>query len=54
MIGVVAIIAARMRRDEIAHPLDTSDESPVELSADERADAAARPLPVSDEVCAPA
>jgi hypothetical protein len=29
VIGVVAIIAARMTRDEIAHPLDTcGDESP--------------------------
>jgi MFS family permease len=27
VIGVVAIIAARMRRDEIANPLDTSEES---------------------------
>lgn len=27
VIGIVAIIAARMTRDEIAHPLDTSDES---------------------------
>ena len=27
VIGVVAIIAARMRRDEIAHPLDAGEES---------------------------
>ena len=32
VIGVVAIIAARMTRDEIAHPLDTSSEHSDDVS----------------------
>ncbi|MGH3705927.1 MAG: MFS transporter, partial [Agromyces sp.] len=37
VIGVVAIVAARMTRDEIAHPLDSGDDA----VADDAADAAA-------------
>ena len=50
LIGVVAIIAARMRRDEIAHPLDASDDAAVEPSAVERADAAALTVSASEVV----
>ena len=32
MIGVVAISAARMRRDEIANPLDASSENSDDVS----------------------
>ncbi len=36
VIGVVAIVAARMRRDELAHPLDTGEEStPVAAVAED-------------------
>ena len=33
LIGVVAIIAARMRRDEIAHPLESSEEAATDAAA---------------------
>lgn len=45
VIGAVAIFAARMRRDEIAHPLDTSDVSTeVEADAADFARSSAREL----------
>jgi MFS family permease len=35
VIGVVAIVAARMRRDEIAHPLDAGEETVTDAALDE-------------------
>jgi hypothetical protein len=32
VIGVVAIVAARMRRDEIAHPLDANEDAATDAA----------------------
>ena len=38
VIGIVAIIAARMTRDEVAHPLDARDDADMEASLHEASD----------------
>jgi hypothetical protein len=44
VIGVVAIIAARMTRDEIAHPLDTVDAASEEAASVEASGSSAGAL----------
>ena len=43
VIGLVAIIAARMTRDELVHPLDSSDDADVDAPLHEASDFATDP-----------